>query len=545
MDQFFGEQLSVLIYVVLSLDLRDSMPMHRVKIAIVLGEFEYLLPCEKSEIYQLYPFRISPQNLSFSEIFDSAFASPARYVLELFRRVKSTCQTGGQDNPIFIFNPLFDLGPDSFLRVVQSLDGLRCSPFPRVVSNSINQPIGYYFPPSFDPADDRYLLLLSTVSSIIDNDLFSYLYGGNDRIFALSEIYLGSHAHGFMGGDIYREIWLWTAERALAILKDMAGGGNAAFGICRRGTGISLKARKRLSDAVRWSVYNPHHAGDVLFLSIAANHVTTHFNSMIVNKRYRDIAMDVAPDFGLVSLDAVPPNRDNNLMAEEFCFFDHAESIPLYSFFYYGRPSRDYNATELHMIDHFAFALGAGCQSRSDLVTERKPVPPPFRPKIPCSPIRLLLHFDAGWGLKIYPPHYRIELINLLHAKGYKITVLGTEETQEEKFISVTFKGYAEFKELLETHHLLLGSDSFPSHLATHVVGLPTICLFGPTKPANSNARVTGHYRYLEKGLKCRPCYCQDICPLGQKMYCDNFVEPAQLLIEIESMLERVYGEAL
>jgi len=65
--------------------------------------------------FDLVSFTISPEQLSYSEIFDSAFASPARYVMEVFRRLH---HAGRPTNGAFIFNPLFELPHDLIGRLL-------------------------------------------------------------------------------------------------------------------------------------------------------------------------------------------------------------------------------------------------------------------------------------------------------------------------------------------------------------------------------------------------------------------------------------------
>jgi hypothetical protein len=151
-----------------------------------------------------------------------------------------------------------------------------------------------------------------------------------------------------------------------------------------------------------------------------------------------------------------------------------------------------------------------------------------------------LLHFDGGWPLKVYAKDQQDELIDLLCARGYSVTVLAGTQYEHPKCQVTTFKGYEPFVELMRSHHLLVGMDSFPVHYAAHVLGLPTICLFASTRPENSNARPAINYSYLEKGLQCRPCLGIARCPRYGGSNCRNFVDPLTVVTEVEGMLDAV-----
>ena len=152
------------------------------------------------------------------------------------------------------------------------------------------------------------------------------------------------------------------------------------------------------------------------------------------------------------------------------------------------------------------------------------------------GPRRVLLHFDAGWPLKIYPKPDQERLIDLLHEKGYALTVLAENFGENAKCQVTSFKSYAHFKTLLQTHDMLVGMGSFPAHYSAHVHGLPTLCLFSSTRPENSNAPGLAHYAYLEEGLSCRPCYAIARCPLYQQDRCRNFVSPERVAEEVDRM---------
>jgi hypothetical protein len=281
----------------------------------------------------------------------------------------------------------------------------------------------------------------------------------------------------------------------------------------------------------------------VLFFSLAFSAVRPPIDRMAVNRPYRDIVADVAPGLGLQIIDVPPPNRDPK---EEFItdgkyFAKFQDSLPEDSLYLYFRTSRNYNETIFHLVDHFAFALGRHFHSVEDLVSGRLPVPGRLASRTrPAA--RVLIHFDAGWALKVYPRRHLETLIDLLRARDCQVTILAGANFSHSKAEVTTFKDYHSFKELMQNHDILVGMDSFPSHFAAHVVGLPTVCLFSSTRPENSDAPSAKHYVVLEKGLECRPCCYATYCHRYDRDECANFVEPEAVVATVERMLAATAG---
>lgn len=485
---------------------------------------------------ELITFTISPERLSFYEIFDSAFASPARYVMEIFRRLHG-CPEGGK----FIFNPLLELNAAMIERVMSILPQMDTLLEPVVIADGENLPLGYYLPEWIEPAEERYLSLLSTVNARLDQEFLNALFCSSGFCAEL-----GNSALEYVGNQFpyNEELWFvyeWLTRRALSLLKKLTPHPCSSLCLANRHE-MTAPQKRTLRDGVKFCAVMPHHAGDALFYSIAARHTPSHIGSLVVNRRYANIVNELLPAYVMTSIDLMPPYRDGSgiLQSDESFFFDFAADLAPFSFYYYCRPSRGYNRTSFHLIDHFAFALGQSFVQSEELVTRTNGAPPVYRSANGPS-YRVLLHFDAGWGLKVYPKEYQKQLIAGLLKAGMEVTVLGTEDRDFGHYRSVAFKGLEPLKELLRSHHLLVGSDSFPSHYAAHVLGLPTICLFGPTKPANSDAVPSPYYKALECGMSCRPCGVLEICPQSEKFHCENFVTPPQLLQEICTMLSATY----
>ncbi len=472
--------------------------------------------------WDIRSFVLSPQELSFFRIFDSAFATPARYVEEIFLRL---CEL--EDNappaPKFVFNPLFSLGRLAILQVIEALRGEADSDSFAVVADQAGVPIGYRFPAGLGCANSRFLSLLSAVDGELDATLLGELFGARPLRMTLPRLRLSlASINGFVVHGENRPVYRLLAERTIATLRS------------------SGKPR----DSIPFTAFMPHHAGDVLFFCLAFNRMRSRITRVAVNRAYLDIVRDNAPGLEALALDAPLINRDaafaRGVVTPESAYFMAAEKdLPRDSFYYYCRPSRGYNTTQLHLIDHFGFAIGARMCSAAQSLTRDARQAAPARPRSPVTPPRVLLHFDAGWALKVYPKSSQERLIDILRAKGYALTVLADRPGEYAKCSVTEFRSYAHFKTLLDTHDLLVGMDSFPAHYAAHVRGLPTLCLFSSTRPENSNAPGLAHYAFLEQGLKCRPCQGIARCPLYGADYCDNFVSPERVAEEIDRLLAR------
>lgn len=510
------------------------------KVGIIHEARRYVVEGENRNRFQLYNFTISTEQLSLFRIFYSAFGTPARYVMELFRRLHLIGDDGCPDG-CFIFNPLLELGPETVERTLNYIANLATVESPIVVTDRHNLPIGYYLPAGIRPGEERYLSLLSGIDGHLDQNFLNICYFANGAVTLIDESQQDSRGNGFFMNEDIATIYKWTTVMAISLLGRVFPKKMPAAPY----SGSMIKENdyyRRLRDALKFCSIMPHHAGDVLFYALAANNVPdSHFDKIVINHRYAGIMEDVSPGYKMQMINPLPPYRDGNISTDEQNFMCFASDLPLFNFYYYCRQVRNYNASEFHLIDHFGFALGKSFLNTSDLIMRTKSDPPLFKSPIPIDPYRVLLHFDAGWGLKIYPVQYQKELIRSLLAAGVEVTVLGTEDRDFGTYRSVSFKDLKQFKGLLRSHHLLVGSDSFPSHYAAHVQGVPIICLFGPTKPANSNARISGHYLYLENGMKCRPCCYMEVCTPQNKAFCENFVPPDRVFSEIQAMLASNY----
>lgn len=474
--------------------------------------------------WKCHSFLLAPSEPSFDRIFDCAFATPARYLIEIYRRVYVACGDG--NGPVLAFNPLFDLSPAELWLVLDAARDLPVSQL-AVVADRANAPIAYLLPSACVARRPEHLGLLSSVDAKLDRDICSHLFGSEAGLIAVDEISAaGASNNGFHLGENER-IYRWIGERALSTLRGL---------------------KDTTPESVPFAAIMPHHAGDVLFFALAWRRNPFPVQALVVNKAYRQIADDNAGELALIPIDEPPLNRGSDFSAgkvtpEGQYFWTYAPTLPSNYFYSYLRISRDYNATRYHLLDHFAFALGASCLQPGDLMAnesqhEVNPQAVKARPARPDT--NILLFFDGGWLLKIYPEHDQIRLIQMLKAGGYHVTVLAPQGRDYPECEVRHFESYGQLKVLLASQHMVVGMDSFPTHLAAHVLQVPTICLFGSTRPENADVPVSPRYRSMEKGVKCRPCYGFVTCPLYGGGNCRNFVSPEAVVEAVEHMLSGV-----
>lgn len=477
---------------------------------------------------KIYSFTISPNSLSFYKIFHSAFATSGRYVQEIYYRLGVLSRNDGE-RETFVVNPLLDGNRLNITLILAALKRLPDYDSISILSDRNGAPLGYFFPSWFKETDSHFLPLLSTIDARIDAELCSKLFNTQVQCIPVANVLLDRGQHNGFAYEENRAIYLWLAQDNLLFIDSWGQLAPAAL-LQRRNSSL-------------FTAIMPYHAGDVLFFSLAWNATENHIARVAINESYLDIPFDISPRLQILPIDIPVVNRSDDfrkgILTPEHQYFDTMKNrFSLDSFYYYCRPSRNYNTSWFHLIDHFAFALGRHFHSRNELLTNQRPMPALFKPNIPSSPVKVLLHFDGGWLLKVYPEEYQERLINFLHAKEYEITVLASSSYVHPRCNVTTFQGYESFVDLVKSHHILVGMDSFPCHYAAHVLGLPTICLFASTRPENSNAPTALNYVHLEKGLPCRPCGGIVTCPLQGNRYCENFVNPEAVVAEVERLLK-------
>lgn len=468
-----------------------------------------------------FTFARRPEELSPSALPDSAFATPGRYVAELAGRLQPSA------TPVIV-NPLLDPTGEVVQILFQRLTGGTSSPL--VIADRNGFPVAYRIPPGTSYLIRRHITLLSCVDPILDRELLSRLLGTPCALESIPRDVTPFRGNGFSSNPDLATVWRSVASGALDLLD--------RHRLTVSGDPLPGHALPPgVLEAIGYSAYIPYHAGDLLFFAIALRESGILIRSVATSERFAPILRMISPSTETETFPDPPPRHRPGDPSDEEYFLTVRDRLSPFRFTLYLRPSRDYAATTFHLIDHFAFALGFSPSREEELISRRLSPPPLHTPTDAPPPVRVLLHFDAGWPLKIYPPRFRENLIDDLLMRGYEVTVLGNEERDHGRYRTVPFTTLEALKELILSHHLLVGSDSFPSHFAAHLLGVPTICLFGPTRPENSDAPPSGYYRALSAGLHCSPCGNLDHCPRHNRDFCGNFTLPAEVVETIGKMV--------
>jgi hypothetical protein len=493
-------------------------------------------------------FRISNKELSFSKMLNSAFSSPARYVMEIYRRLRLKSDPDKTGN-YFISNPFFHFHLKDLEKVVTLLKNNHPTPSIniKVFEDKNGTPIGYLLPSNLDENEIHFLTLLSTMNGKIDAACLrnSFLIPTDEEIIKNISLKKEHNPGQFYYNHSYENIYCWITSSALEVIKKCYGRvlDNSHLKKIDRADQERLKS---IRDEIPFTAIMPHHAGDVLFLALAAGNNQTHIKKVVVNTIYKDILNNIAPHLYTVTISIPPPIREGNNKTEEEYFQDVVACLDKDNqnrcFYNYLKTSRNIHVTDFHLIDHFSFSLGANFLSKNESFSQRLVKANIVVNKIK-EKINVLLHFEGGWPIKAYPILYRDVLINTLYAAGYQVTVLTSEVPRSSKYSTVKYKDLTWYHEFLAAQHLLIGMDSFPVHYAAYIAKVPTICLYGPTKPVNSDAKVSKYYRFMNKNMPCDGCGSFKHCYSNGKPECFNFSEPEDVFKAASEMLNDVYGD--
>ena len=462
-------------------------------------------------------FRISQDHLGDYDLLDSFVATPSRYVVEMLRRTR---QTQGDVMRILVFNPLLRLSL-YLIRYTLALVA-QSGATDAVVKSSNHLPLAYLL--SLDAADDyRHLVLLSCSDPELDRRLLAVLYGT-----ALTSVEVPfpcqtAIGNGFLPGPYLRPME-WCAQNAIEVLQVAQA---AAPGTDHR----------EIRKAIRLSAFFTHHAGDALFMGIAAKQTAQPlFDDLLIHESYYPIVSHTLGKIRFSPVTGPVPFRGDYRKEDCDHFMDMAPGLPKGVFHAYCRTTRNYNFTNFHYIDHFRFCLGEPLADEQQLhrghASEDHDADTTRRP----GPARILLHFDAGWPLKIYPPALQAELAKLLQENGYHVTVLDAKESLPG-VRSRRFDTLEAFDKLLDDIDVLVGMDSFPVHYAAQARRLKTIHLFSSTHPVHSWAGHTSSHRTLHKGATCCPCLGWDNCIRHGGPDCRNFAAPGMVVDELGELL--------
>lgn len=471
-----------------------------------------------------FDFSFGAGSFRDDEIFDSATAPPGRYVIELGRRVLAVLPA---TDHLVIGNPLLPLRAQQLSDWSRGLDG-----GPAIVTDAAGTfPLLYILPRALFEATERFLLALSTVAAAADARLLGLLAGQPCALqrSTLPALPPGSQLH------ISGSAWILPVhQRADALRLHCL-------------NTIRLIERNPRWRAAPVATFHPGHAGDVLFWSLASRSVETPlYRSHIVCQAYRDVAEAGGTRLDLIELRLPPLSQDPRIAHETRYFGGALEQLgPDFlaeTAVIFTRFLRQYAATPFHLIDQARFSLGDGIASAWRTI-QHIATAPDARCALPPTPFRVLLHLDgAGWPLKNYPLADARVLCHALTQLGCAVTVIGQPGLGEVGARSIACGTAASLKAAIMDHHLFVGVDSLPHHFARHVMGWPTIGLFGSTKPCNSDAVAGPAYRSLGQFLPCNPCGGSDSCAVRGGSVCDNHAEPAEIIGAIAAIAREVYG---
>ncbi len=465
-----------------------------------------------------FDFAISKGGLAPNEIFDSATSPPARYLLEVGRRILKAAPSA---DVLVVANPLLPLRAQQLAGWLN--DGVTC---PGIVSDEKDFPLLYVLPRRLFEEMERYLLLLSTVDAGIDARLLEGLLGQQVTCRRSSNIRIGSYPLSNASG------WFQGAERQ-KILKVLAA--NA----------INIIGKKPHWRRLPFAVYHPYHAGSIVFFAAASRDMTTPlFERHIVCSTYRDIMAVADSRLEPLWLKLTWLPRDGSVGEPQY--FAHAldrlgDDVVQDNFIVFMRYSRSTGTSPFHLIDHDRFSLGDSIDS----VAKTRQVQPPLHKqacKLPATPLKVLFHVTGGLPIKNYPVQYCKEVIRTLSVLGIAVTVIGRPDLVPFGACSIDADETEPLMAAVEAHHIFIGLDSFPHHFVRNVMGWPTIGLFGTTTAANFGGGWHDHYRSLSEGLPCHPCGSETDCPVFGHAECLNYVKPPQLLAAIFEMASQVYG---
>lgn len=442
----------------------------------------------------------------------AAAATPGRYVTEMQRRLQA------MDDARFVAvcNPFLDISAAETGLLAHALVTSRGAWGGLLIEDSQGLPAVYCLPCRAAESSGRLLSLLSCVDADLDAGLLEALYGA-----ALARVRLPLAFRPALGADAF-----FNGPSALLTYRWLAAQGTKAL----------LRAGVEQSQALRFAAIMPFNAGDVLFAALALRRASGFCQALVVDRRYAAIARETSPQLELVEIDLQPRNVDGILDWEWALAERIRAGLPEGYVYSYCRPSCRYDRQPVHLIDQYAFGFGDSGLGGSFRDRERPP--------LTLGPGRraVLLHFDGGWPMKIYPPHWQRELTERLLRAGYTVRVCSERDAGPVAGIEhFRFTSLEHMKSKIRMSDILVGMDSFPVHYAAHLLGAPTLCLFASTHPANSDAMAHAGFAALHQGLDCTPCGAFSRCPRYGGAECRNFTPPQGVFDAIDAMWRQLY----
>jgi len=468
-----------------------------------------------------FDFQFSKGRLAADEIFDSATSPPARYVIELARRISAAASSA---DLLVIANPLLPL------KAEQIAGWITGSAFgPMLLADADGFPLLYCLPRAAFAEIEPFLLMLSAVDADLDQRLLTGLTGLSLPVHRLAGLTIGEYPistpGGWFQGSLRQRVLKLTTANAIKIVESRSDWRNVPV-----------------------AAYHPYHAGSIVFFAMASRDVTTPLvKRHVICSSYKDIIAGTASTLAPIWLKLPFLPRDGSV--GEPHYFVHSldrlgEAVLKDNFLVFMRYSRVSAVSPFHMIDHDRFSLGESL-TRTEHLRQVQPPLVSERCAAPAAPLRVLFHVTGGLPIKNYPLDYAKVAIRCLRALGIQISVIGRPDLEPFGAVSVEADETDSLIAAVREHHIFIGLDSFPHHYVRNVMGWPTIGLFGTTGSANFGGGWSAQYRALDANLACHPCGAETSCPVFGSSECINYARPEHLVAAILSMAEQVYGFAV
>jgi hypothetical protein len=467
---------------------------------------------------EAWDFSFSKGALRVDEIFDSATSPPARYVIELARRIAANAPDA---DLLVIANPLLPVKAEQLATWLQA--GIKG---PLLLSDKDNFPLLYCLPASFIAEHERFLLMLSTVDAGLDHRLLEGLMGAELPLLRLNNLAIGPYPVSTPTG------WFQGGERQK---------------LMKVTTANAIKIIETRDDwrSVPVAAYHPYHAGSIVFFAMASRDVEAPLvERQVVCSSYRDIVSFSGSKLAPIWLKLPFLPRDNSVGEPQY--FVHAldrlgEEVLQNNFLVFMRYSRSTGTGPFHRIDQDRFSLGQSFDRPDQLRQMQLPL---VRDQCgdPTEPLKILFHITGGVPIKNYPLDYCKVVMRALRDFGIVPSVIGRPDLEPYGAISIDADETDLLTAAVRRHHLFVGLDSFPHHYVKNVLGWPTIGMFGTTGAGNFGGGWNSHYRALDAALACHPCGAEQTCPVFRGSECLNYIKPEALIAAILEMAEQIYG---
>ncbi len=463
-----------------------------------------------------HDFRFSHGAFRDDEIFESATATPGRYLLEIGRRLAARAPDA---DFIAIANPLLPLNAGQMAAWLQDR-----APEPLILSDSAGMPILYVLPRPLFEEECRLLLCLSTLQADLDARLLSHAAGVEVAVIRTGltnlDAFPASSGNGWLNPDRRLRALSRQAADALALIEADPDWRRKPF-----------------------ALFHPYHAGDALFVALASKTAAPLlYEKQIVCSAFRDVVEAAGPRIAPVELTLEPMARDGSVSKYRYFVtaMDHlGEEFRRSHFTVFGRLLRMHHFTPFHLHDHAKFTLGDAMDGQERTLYWQTPTPP--RLAAP-GPLKILFHLNGGWALKTYPERETRALFQALKAFGFDLTVIDRPDLESAGARSVTANSAKSLAAEIEAHHLFVGVDSFPLHFAALVHKRPTVALFGSTRPINHDAPTSPFYEAMVGYLPCNSCLSKSGCPITGQDLCVNYPPAAKVAAKVAAMAAQIYG---